>query len=99
MAKPVTPQVECRRCGRRIPATEALAAGWLVVQKAARPQGDRQMVCPACLVAPPQPVEATPEAAELAAEHGLDLAEIPGSGTDGRILVGDVKAALQAVQP
>lgn len=41
-----------------------------------------------------RPLEATPQAAELAKEHGLDLAEIEGSGAEGRILVADVEKAL-----
>lgn len=41
-----------------------------------------------------QEPDATPKAAELAAEHGLDLAEIEGTGAEGRILVKDVEAAL-----
>lgn len=40
--------------------------------------------------------DATPEAAALAAENDLDLSEIDGSGEDGRILVGDVEAYLDA---
>lgn len=37
----------------------------------------------------PEP-DATPAAAELAADHGLDLATVEGSGSGGRILKGDV---------
>ena len=44
----------------------------------------------------PGPIEATPQATELAAQHGIDLSKVAGSGTDGRILVGDVKAVLDA---
>ena len=40
-------------------------------------------------------VEATDEARELAAEHGLDLATVAGSGKDGRVLVGDVRALIE----
>ena len=42
------------------------------------------------------PIEATPQATELATQHGIDLSKVAGSGTDGRILVGDVKAVLDA---
>ena len=43
-----------------------------------------------------QTTEATPQATELAAKHGIDLSKVAGSGTDGRILVGDVKAHVDA---
>ena len=36
--------------------------------------------------------EATDEARELAAERGLDLSEIEGSGKDGRVTKKDVEA-------
>lgn len=36
---------------------------------------------------------ATPAAAELAADAGIDLAEVEGSGADGRVLKDDVVAA------
>lgn len=39
-------------------------------------------------------VEATDAARELAAEHGLSLAEIEGSGEDGRIVKSDVEEAI-----
>lgn len=38
--------------------------------------------------------DATDAAAELAAEHGVDLATVAGSGAGGRILVSDVEAVL-----
>ena len=41
-------------------------------------------------------VEATPQAVELAAQHGINLNAVAGSGADGRILVGDVKEAIDA---
>jgi pyruvate/2-oxoglutarate dehydrogenase complex dihydrolipoamide acyltransferase (E2) component len=37
---------------------------------------------------------ATDSAVELAAEYGIDLATVTGSGADGRILKGDVEAAI-----
>jgi pyruvate/2-oxoglutarate dehydrogenase complex dihydrolipoamide acyltransferase (E2) component len=39
-------------------------------------------------------VNATDAAVELAHERGIDLAEIEGSGADGRILKSDVEAAV-----
>ena len=44
----------------------------------------------------PGPIEATQAATELAAKHGIDLSKVAGSGTDGRILIGDVKAHVDA---
>jgi pyruvate/2-oxoglutarate dehydrogenase complex dihydrolipoamide acyltransferase (E2) component len=40
---------------------------------------------------------ATDSAVELAAEYGIDLATVTGSGADGRILKGDVEAAIAAL--
>jgi pyruvate/2-oxoglutarate dehydrogenase complex dihydrolipoamide acyltransferase (E2) component len=39
-------------------------------------------------------VNATDAAVELAQEHDIDLAEIEGSGTDGRVLKSDVEAVI-----
>jgi pyruvate/2-oxoglutarate dehydrogenase complex dihydrolipoamide acyltransferase (E2) component len=44
-------------------------------------------------VAEPE-VDATDAARALAAEHGVDLATVPGSGEDGRVLVDDVREVL-----
>ena len=41
-------------------------------------------------------VEATDAARELAAEHGVSLADVNGSGTDGRILKADVERHIEA---
>lgn len=40
-------------------------------------------------------LNATPTAVELAEENDLSLALIEGSGDDGKVLVGDVRAALE----
>lgn len=42
-------------------------------------------------------MSATPKAVALAAELGLGLAEIPGTGTDGRVTVADVRSAPPAM--
>lgn len=39
--------------------------------------------------------EATEAAAELAKEHSLDLDDVKGTGSEGRITVDDVKAAIE----
>lgn len=41
-------------------------------------------------------VEATPAAEEAAAEHGVDLGEVEGSGVEGRVLKSDVEEAAEA---
>lgn len=41
-------------------------------------------------------LKASPVARRIAAEHGLDLAALSGSGRDGRIVKADVEAALAA---
>lgn len=40
-------------------------------------------------------VDATDAARELAAEHSIDLAAVDGTGADGRVLVGDVRARIE----
>jgi len=40
-------------------------------------------------------LDITPAAAELAAEHGIDLATIEGTGKDGRILKSDIDRAIK----
>ena len=44
-------------------------------------------------------VQVVPAARRLARERSLDLAQVRGSGPNGRILLADVEAALQAVAP
>lgn len=41
-----------------------------------------------------EPPDATDAAIALALESGIDLSSVSGSGTDGRILVGDIRALL-----
>ena len=41
-------------------------------------------------------VRASPAARKLAAEHGIDLAELSGSGPGGAITTGDVESAVEA---
>jgi N utilization substance protein A len=42
----------------------------------------------------PAEVDATSAAEELAAEHGIDLTAVEGTGQDGRVLKGDVEAVV-----
>jgi len=46
----------------------------------------------------PESIDATGAAEELAAEHGVDLASIEGTGKDGRILKGDVQSVIDERQ-
>lgn len=39
-------------------------------------------------------VNATDAAIKLAEEYGIDISEVEGSGSDGRVTVGDVKAVI-----
>ena len=47
----------------------------------------------------PGGVKATPVARRVAAEHGVNLAQVGGSGPDGRIRKSDVEAFLASPQP
>jgi pyruvate dehydrogenase E2 component (dihydrolipoamide acetyltransferase) len=49
--------------------------------------------------APPRVAAASPKARRLAAERGLDLATLRGSGPDGAVLAADVPAAERAAAP
>lgn len=42
--------------------------------------------------------EATPDAAELAAAHSIDLSDVKGSGADGKILKADVRKLIPSVE-
>jgi len=43
-------------------------------------------------------IDATDAAAELAAEHGVDLADVEGTGKEGRVLKSDVGSAVEALE-
>lgn len=42
----------------------------------------------------PAEIDATDAARELAEENGIDLADVAGTGADGRIVIGDIRALL-----
>ena len=46
----------------------------------------------------PERMRATPRARAVAAEHGIDLSEIAGSGPDGAVLVADVELYRRALE-
>lgn len=48
-------------------------------------------------VAPEAQIDASPAAVDLANEHGLNLADIQGTGSGGRIIQKDVEAAVEAL--
>jgi len=49
-------------------------------------------------VEPETEIEATGAAERLAGEHGIDLTTVEGTGQDGRILKGDVQAAIDEAE-
>ncbi|MCC6336052.1 MAG: 2-oxo acid dehydrogenase subunit E2 [Myxococcales bacterium] len=49
--------------------------------------------------APPEKVLATPVTRRMAREHHLDLAQVPGTGPQGRVLKSDVEAFLSSGGP
>jgi len=68
--------------------------------KAPRAEAPAAVEAPTAAVEAPDAPEAgeydiTPAAAELAAEHGIDLSTIEGSGKDGRILKSDIDRAIK----
>jgi len=55
---------------------------------------DERLVLSEPVADEPAAVNATEAAVELANAHDIDLADVEGSGEDGRILVGDVEDIL-----
>lgn len=55
----------------------------------------RSPVPPELVGADGEETEATDAAEELAAELGVDLATVEGTGKDGRVTVADVRAAAE----
>lgn len=73
--------------------------------RAAGPKKAKKAKKAAAVEAKPEPeaeaaveIDATPAAEELAAEHGIALAELEGTGKDGRILKSDVESAVKALE-
>ena len=75
--------------GRTVPAGTPLA--WIGAAEAEIPEAARDL--------PSAPPLATPVAQRMAAEHGVDLAQVKGTGPAGRVTKEDVAAHVQAAAP
>ena len=92
-SEPQAPQTDLRtriepsRCRRRRPAP----------RRPARAEGDRQRAPRAASTAPAGPpagrVKASPLARRIAAERGIDLGGIAGTGPEGRVVLRDLEGA------
>jgi pyruvate dehydrogenase E2 component (dihydrolipoamide acetyltransferase) len=84
------------------PLARIAAADEAALEQAAPPalkaSGPLPAALPVQVAALPVAGRASPAARRLAAEHGIDLSKLTGSGPDGAIVVADVEGAL-AVQP
>ena len=69
-----------------------------VEEVAPQPPGEPEAAQAGSSAPPPQQIRASPVAKRLAREHGIDLAQVPGSGTDGRITEKDVLAFIEIQQ-
>ncbi len=85
--------------GETVPVTTVLAyilePGEALPQEAT-PAARTQAPAPAAETARPSAVKASPVARRMAAEQGIDLSQLTGSGPGGRITKEDVLAAAQA---
>ncbi|MEM7343327.1 MAG: 2-oxo acid dehydrogenase subunit E2 [Chloroflexota bacterium] len=77
----------------RMEVSEADAAS---TSSTPEPQSDP---APPPSASPPRDVRASPVAKRLAREHGIDLAQVSGSGKEGRITEKDILAVIEAKTP
>jgi pyruvate dehydrogenase E2 component (dihydrolipoamide acetyltransferase) len=87
--------------GAAAPAVAPEPAAPAVPEPLAQPA---QPVVPTEAVAPPQPGEngksfISPVVARIASEHGIDPAQVPGTGTGGRVTKKDIQAFIEAGPP
>jgi len=84
-----------------IDSAEAQAAGTAAAAPRAADPKTVVPPAPAAAIAPrdSQRIRSTPVARRLAAEHGIDLGGISGSGPGGRVQLDDVQRALAARSP
>ena len=75
---------------------EELAPNAAPAAPASAPAGTTTQAIPASNGAGAIGAQVVPAARRLARERGVDLAQVPGSGPNGRILLADVEAALLA---
>ena len=75
---------------------EEIAASAAPAAPASAPSAPTTQTAPAANGAGAPGVQVVPAARRLARERGVDLAQVRGSGPNGRILLADVEAALQA---
>lgn len=96
------------RAGQRLPWDEALRRGLVApahvpADMEYKQREDLVPEQPRYSVAGEEPlpegeIDATDAARELADEYGVDLAFVEGTGEDGRVLKGDVEAAIEDVE-
>lgn len=86
------------------PDGEVFAAGEVVVQAAKTSavkkaiKDGRLQIVDEITVTDPKRIDATDSAQELAAEAGIDLAGVTGTGADGRIVKADVLTIIDDLQ-
>ena len=97
---PPTSQPAPRRARHDERRAEAATAPSDERRRSDEPDATRRPSAAAPPARPPNgKVRASPMARHIAAEHGLDLAEISGSGPQGRVIRADVEAAPRAQRP
>lgn len=79
--------------GAQIPMAEARRLGLVKDSAPAGPAEVKSEAAAEPAIAEPVP-DATEAAADLAAEHGIDLATVRGTGAGGKIIKSDVEALL-----
>ncbi len=94
-AQPEAPPEQVASASNGVPATEAPTTVLPVEPAAAPPPAPAAPAAPAAS----GPVAAVPRARALAAERGIDLATVTGSGPDGLIRVADVEALAPSLAP
>jgi len=91
-AEPAAEKPKAEKPKAAAPVEEAPAVEAPVAEAAPEPAVEE---APATEATDAGEFDVTPAAAELAAEHGIDLATIEGSGKDGRILKSDIDKAIK----
>ena len=79
-----------------VPPTEEVAVVSGRKTTAAAPVATAPPAPPASAIAHPEEVRISPKARRLAAERGIDLAQVRGSGASGEILTSDIVTAVES---